>query len=255
MARASDPALLDRLLDDGRQELIITVHWDPEAIRARGVQSQDIRRALESLGCRVEFDPLEEFPSSTPTHDAQHSTSARISARRVTQTEVARCEVRFGRSSAPLEDVASRIDFTFGESFTPETTEEVEASLGDFRDRVLRDVSSLLNTMSLESVDRNLSRFPAVRRSVLNYGLRAVVGRRSGMIDSEWLAQRIAEAIRCFEPRLKVRNVHPVGADAEGPVRDFRIEAELVQSSGDERLVLHSRFDAQSSRFELDQVV
>jgi type VI secretion system protein ImpF len=93
-----------------------------------------------------------------------------------------------------------------------EPTRQVEAgskrviSPAELRAAVVRDLGWLLNTVNLGSV-MDLSPYPAVSKSVLNYGLGGMAGRpRSGLLSTE-LEQRVRTAIECFEPRILARSL------------------------------------------------
>jgi type VI secretion system protein ImpF len=72
---------------------------------------------------------------------------------------------------------------------------------GALRATVLRDLSWLLNTTSL-AADVDLASFPAVSRSVLNFGVLPLAGKRISQLDSQELAAGLRQAILQFEPRL-----------------------------------------------------
>ena len=82
--------------------------------------------------------------------------------------------------------------------------ERVDAQQVDdaqLRQQVRRDLTWLFNTTHLEaSVD--LSEFPEVSRSILNYGIPALVGRAVGGGSGNPLEQRLCSALSSFESRL-----------------------------------------------------
>jgi type VI secretion system protein ImpF len=69
------------------------------------------------------------------------------------------------------------------------------------RQLVRRDLAWLLNTTQL-SAGFELSDFPEVSRSVLNYGVPDLTGRTLSSVQSEQLARQISHGLSCFEPRL-----------------------------------------------------
>ena len=69
------------------------------------------------------------------------------------------------------------------------------------RASVRRELGWLLNTVSLSAV-QDLSRYPHVATSVLNYGMPDLTGRSATKAAIASRAQDIAERIRLFEPRL-----------------------------------------------------
>lgn len=86
------------------------------------------------------------------------------------------------------------------------------------RGTVLRELNWLLNTVSLESVT-DLTPYPEVKTSVLNYGVRDLGGFTQGARSLQQRAREIKQAIKAFEPRLDparldVRPSDSVGAGA-----------------------------------------
>lgn len=69
------------------------------------------------------------------------------------------------------------------------------------REVVLRDLRWLLNTVSLEATD-DLGPYQPVAGSVVNYGVRAMAGKRMSDIDWIDVEDSIRRAIATFEPRI-----------------------------------------------------
>jgi type VI secretion system protein ImpF len=117
----------------------------------------------------------------------------------------------------------------------------------ELRRCVRRDLEWLLNTVNLESIE-DLSDFPQVASSVVNYGVPGLSGRTLATMEPEGIAGLIRLAIQRFEPRLsQVRVVHePVayGADEQGIA--FRIEAELWGNPQPQRMEMRTSFDVDS---------
>ena len=74
-------------------------------------------------------------------------------------------------------------------------------SLKKLRECVLRDLTWLLNTECFESVVK-LDSVPAVRSSVLNYGIPTVAGLTASGLELSKLERQVRNAIVAFEPRL-----------------------------------------------------
>jgi type VI secretion system protein ImpF len=74
------------------------------------------------------------------------------------------------------------------------------------RQQVARDVSNLINTVSLDSAIE-LDAFAAVRVSILNYGLPDLASRYFDQLSNGKLAKDIEEALRRYEPRLVGRSL------------------------------------------------
>ncbi|MDS1142257.1 type VI secretion system baseplate subunit TssE [Pusillimonas sp. SM2304] len=71
---------------------------------------------------------------------------------------------------------------------------------------VLRDLSWLLNTVSIES-SHDLGHCAHVRTSALNFGVRALAGKRMSEVDWVDLERAITEAIVHFEPRILAETI------------------------------------------------
>jgi type VI secretion system protein ImpF len=130
------------------------------------------------------------------------------------------------------------------------------------REAVRRDIEALFNVERFESeplltdVERHqfespaelLRAFPAVRTSVLNYGVPSFAGRRARDFNPDRLARELREVVAIYEPRLKADTivVRVVTNDAAG----FRIEVEgvLMLSPVPERLWLSTVIDLDSGR-------
>ncbi len=74
-------------------------------------------------------------------------------------------------------------------------------SLKKLRECVLRDLTWLLNTECFESVVA-LDSSPAVRTSVLNFGIPTVAGLTASGLELAKLSRQVRNAIIAFEPRL-----------------------------------------------------
>lgn len=67
--------------------------------------------------------------------------------------------------------------------------------------RVLRDLQWLFNSVNSES-HLNLSDFPHVRRSSINYGIPSLAGKRISELRMHDIQQAMKDAILHFEPRI-----------------------------------------------------
>jgi type VI secretion system protein ImpF len=114
------------------------------------------------------------------------------------------------------------------------------------REYVCRDLTWLLNCASLDdTVD--FTRYPYVRSSVLNYGLRSLAGRSVAGVDVQKTALAIEEAIRHFEPRLQKVQVTPdTEREGDGHRLGFRIEAELWGQPAPVQLTLRTYISTES---------
>lgn len=75
------------------------------------------------------------------------------------------------------------------------------AGEGAMREDIVRNLDRILNTTNLAS-SCDLSSFPAVERSILNFGLPDIVHRTLDERQAGELIGDIGEAIRRFEPRI-----------------------------------------------------
>ncbi len=119
-------------------------------------------------------------------------------------------------------------------------------NLRRLRECVLRDLSWLLNTGTLSQVS-DLSDYPEVERSVLDYGVRDMAGTSLSGVDPGEMEKRIRQAILDFEPRilkrsLKVRSV-PSGDPEHRNAIAIQIEGELWAQPIPLRLYLQSEID------------
>lgn len=69
------------------------------------------------------------------------------------------------------------------------------------RAAVLRDLAALMNAIRLGATE-DLSAYPEVERSVLNYGMPAFAGETASTLDVHDLEEGIRSAILRFEPRV-----------------------------------------------------
>ncbi len=97
------------------------------------------------------------------------------------------------------------------------------------RASVMRDLAWLLNTISFESA-QSLERYPQVRDSVLNFGVRDFSGRSLGRDAAREQAREIRRAILRFEPRIDPASlrVEPRGRAEHSSKYGFVIEGEII---------------------------
>ncbi len=82
-----------------------------------------------------------------------------------------------------------------------ESRDQRVISIAKLRACILRDVSWLLNSVQLAATE-DLSDFPAVERSVLNYGVPSFAGGSIGQLGIAHIETAIREAVLRYEPRL-----------------------------------------------------
>ena len=123
------------------------------------------------------------------------------------------------------------------------------------RNAVLRDLAWLLNATNIES-DVDLESFPAVRTSVVNFGIESLSGRRVANIDWEDLENAIRDAIVAFEPRIlppsiQVKGVNTASSLDHHNVLSFEIRGQLWSLPYPLELLLRSNLDLESGQVVL----
>jgi type VI secretion system protein ImpF len=95
-------------------------------------------------------------------------------------------------------------------------TQRVAITEFTLRREVARDLESLMNSVAMESTV-DLTDFPAVRRSILNYGFPDIAHRTMDELEGAGLDAEIEAVLKLYEPRLvaaslrvrRDRNVDP----------------------------------------------
>jgi type VI secretion system protein ImpF len=117
------------------------------------------------------------------------------------------------------------------------------------RDSVRRDLAWLFNSTHLQAM-QDLTDYPLVAASVLNFGMPDMAGRTVSGVNSGILEKAIREAIIVFEPRLVADTlvVHLVTNDKRmnHNAMTFDIEAELWAQPLPLRLFLRTAVDLES---------
>jgi type VI secretion system protein ImpF len=128
-----------------------------------------------------------------------------------------------------------------------ESRDQSVMSLRRLRAAVLRDLSWLLNANGL-GAGQDLSGYPHVARSVVNYGMPSLAGSTWSGTDLASLERAIRQAVWDFEPRIlrhtvRVRAVRPRGGRPQHNVLAFEISGELWAQPVPEHLVLRTELD------------
>lgn len=136
-----------------------------------------------------------------------------------------------------------------------DTLEERVISLRRLRESVIRDLEWLLNTGCLE-ISRELSGYPEVRRSVLNYGIPDILGTSAGQKDSASIERAVRQAILDFEPRLLpgTLKVHAAvnSSETSKDAITLEIQGELWWQPLPERFYLKATLDLELGRVKTD---
>jgi type VI secretion system protein ImpF len=118
-----------------------------------------------------------------------------------------------------------------------------------------RDLSLLLNTTSL-SDELDESRYQAVARSVVNYGIAPLSG--SYLTDRSWerVKQVVRAAVERFEPRLISNSLHLRPLHSKDPVRYnqliFEIDGLMHWSPYPLEFRIQSAFDIETNQVTFD---
>ena len=122
-------------------------------------------------------------------------------------------------------------------------------SLRQLRAAVLRDLAWLFNTSRLDAV-QDLSDYPEVRRSVLNYGIPDLTGHTASSIDTKDLERMLRQAVLEFEPRL-LRDSLRIRLDVNEDQMNhnamtFNIEAQLWAQPAPLHILLRTELDLEA---------
>jgi len=127
-----------------------------------------------------------------------------------------------------------------------EARERRAETMLQLRSAALRDLEHLLNTSNIES-ELDLSEYPELEGSVINYGLPNLSGKTVTSVDLGLLESNIRKAIQSFEERIlpdtvKVTSIHNEHA-AHGNSVTFKIEGTLWGNPMPEPLFLRTDVD------------
>lgn len=131
-----------------------------------------------------------------------------------------------------------------------ESRERRVISMRVLRQGVQRDLAWLLNASGLGAV-QDLSAYPAVASSVVNFGLPDIAGKSASSVDVPKLERMIRDVIIAFEPRILRESVR-VSAVLEGETTGqhntvaFVIEGDLWAEPYPERLYFRTELDLEA---------
>jgi type VI secretion system protein ImpF len=232
------PALLDRLVDDERMVTVFRVILEPDALRTHGLSETDVERALGAQG-------LKPAGMAAGATDGMPVREYVVAGRAPSQLSPRGLKVHSAKSKQDVPLVSlGKVEASSAVNAGVESAERRAFSMHRLREAVLRDLGWLFNASGIDDVT-DLSPFPEVQRSVLNYGLRSLAGRAVTSIDPLDVARRIRNAIRFFEPRLSNVRVTPENdARSEpGVTISFLVEAELWGQPMAQQLSLRTSID------------
>jgi type VI secretion system protein ImpF len=232
------PALLDRLTDDGRLVTIYRLTLDIEKMRQNELTEMDVERALGMQGLR----PVGSAVSAAAgTLVREYRATGRSSSQ--ASPRALRVRTANGKAEIPLSNFCA-VEASSAVNSQLETPDRRAMSMTRLREAVMRDLGWLFNASGMDDIV-NLESYPEVRRSVLNFGLRSLAGRPVTSIDPLDVARRIRDSIGVFEPRLSSVRVTPEVRDegAEGMTLSFLVEAELWGQPMAQQLSLRTSID------------
>ena len=132
---------------------------------------------------------------------------------------------------------------------TQESREDRVLSTRQLRDGVLRDLAWLLNTGYLADVV-DLTAYPEVARSVVNYGMPDLSGWTASSVDVGEVEQLVRQAIIDFEPRIIPASVRVRAVSHEGQMDRnavfFEISCDLWAQPLPEHLFLKTEIDLET---------
>ncbi|MCM2369876.1 type VI secretion system baseplate subunit TssE [Aporhodopirellula aestuarii] len=130
-------------------------------------------------------------------------------------------------------------------------------SLTQHRASVLRDLEWLMNTDNAESV-HDLTDFPNVAASVINYGMPGLAGRTLSAVDISDIENRLGDAIRLYEPRIipDTVQVKATYSDQESSVNAlvFEIKGDLWATPVPLKLFLRTNVDLETGDIRIQTV-
>lgn len=130
-----------------------------------------------------------------------------------------------------------------------ESREQRVLSFRQLKQSVLRDLSWLLNTPSLQTME-NLDDYPETVHSVVNYGIPALSGASLSTVNVQKLQRQIKQVIIDFEPRI-MANTLKVDIMVDGDQMSqvamcFKIEGDLWAQPLPVRLYIRSDLDLET---------
>ncbi len=230
------PALLDRLIDDERTVAQVSVTLEPGALERLNLPEKALVDILAAQGMTLQRRQISgEHVEMLFTASRAHANPSQLRSLIL-------------RPPGAPEGVQLQSFATIQSSSVPnvelEPAERRMLSMRRLRECVLRDLGWLFNSLNLDS-SQDLSRFPQVATSVLNFGLPSFAGRMTSSIDPQDSAERLRRVVELFEPRLsgvRVKPQPPTEGESDGTL-EFTIEAQLWGYPTPQQLELRTKID------------
>ena len=127
------------------------------------------------------------------------------------------------------------------------------------RREVWRDLENMLNTIALESTEREVGRAPHVRTSILNFGLPDITHRSIDelLANDRGLERQIEGALKAFEPRLVPQSVKVRRDSTVDPIAlkvRFIVSADLLCRPVDIPLEFTADVEVATGRFVINRL-
>lgn len=120
-------------------------------------------------------------------------------------------------------------------------------SITEMKRALVRDLSWLLNASGLDQT-HDLSAYPHVAGSTLNYGSPALDGQHREGLDLYRVQEGVARSLHRFEPRLIPETLRVTSLDdsGQGGAINIRIEAEIRAEPAPLRVVMRTEVDPET---------
>lgn len=128
-------------------------------------------------------------------------------------------------------------------------------SMEELRESVRRDLAALFNATALEVVE-DLSDYPNVRRSTVNFGMPDMSGKTGSGVNLKELERSLNRAILEFEPRLMENTVKVSSEVYDNKSHNTMvatIEAELWSQPLPQKLMVRTELDLENGEVKLKE--
>jgi type VI secretion system protein ImpF len=237
------PALLDRLIDDERLLTCYEFSFQRAELSKLAIPERDLGGILSAHGLKAA--DREDSAATAPADPNILRLLFTAPAGRVSLAQLKALVLKppgkpQGVALQSFCEIAARNVV----NDTAESGELRAVTTRRLREYVRRDLDALLNCANLDAVV-DLSAWPHVQGSVINFGMPSLAGRMARTVDPQQTASTIEMAIRRFEPRLSGLRVTPEMSEEgnETHVLAFRIEAQLWGQPMPQQLVLRTSIE------------
>jgi type VI secretion system protein ImpF len=128
-------------------------------------------------------------------------------------------------------------------------------SMQELREGVQRDLGALLNATALDVVE-DLSAYPNVQHSTLNFGMPDMSGKTASGVDVKELERILLRTIQEFEPRIMQESLKVTGdmLDKKGHnTMIITIEGELWSQPLPQKLLLRTELDLETGEIKVEE--